>query len=150
MEDDAATEITRLLLFAEDDEAWRELLCTQFNRIAPDWKIVCVCEGREAMRRLGEMDSLHALVTDLHMPEMDGLELIEWVRAQPRYRTLPVFVVSSSDDPVHHQRCADLGVEKFMNKPGSLEILRNNIREIVRLSEEPHVHFQPGNRGSFA
>jgi two-component system chemotaxis response regulator CheY len=150
MEENTAPEMTRLLLLAEDDEAWRELLCNQFHRIAPDWKIVCACEGREAMHRLGEMDALHALVTDLHMPEMDGLELIEWVREQPRYRTLPVFVVSSSEDPAHHKRCTDLGVEKFMSKPGSLEILRNHIREIVRLSEEPHVHFQFGNRGSLA
>jgi CheY-like chemotaxis protein len=150
MEKNAATDLTRLLLFAEDDEIWRNLLCTQFKKVAPDWKIVCACEGKEAVQRLEEIGTLHALITDLQMPEMDGIELIEWVRAQPRYRTLPVFVVSSSDDPLHHRRCADLGVEKFMSKPGSLEILRNNIREIIRLSDGPQVHFQPDNRGSFA
>ena len=77
-----------------------------------------------------------ALLTDLHMPGMGGLELIEWVRAQPRFLSLPVFVSSTSENPVHRQRCTDLKVVRYLDKPATLQGIRDNIREIVRKCEE--------------
>jgi CheY-like chemotaxis protein len=125
-----------ILLYAEDDEDTTFLVCSQFQKIAPHWKIVCAQNGMEARGLLSQHPTPDALVTDLSMPVMGGMELIEWLKAQPQFRFLPIVVYSNSGDPSDRQRCAALGVNGYLEKPGSLKELRDQIRYILKLFEE--------------
>jgi CheY-like chemotaxis protein len=60
-----------------------------------------------------------ALVTDLHLPTMDGFELIERVRAERRTRRLPIIVVSGDTDPQTATRTHRIGANAFFGKPYS-------------------------------
>ena len=120
------------LIFAEDDPDWTSLFCLEFQKLAPGWDIICAAEGLSAVRALENAHMPRALLTDLRMQGMDGLELIEWVRAQPRFLSLPVFVSSTSENPLHRQRCTDLKVVRYLDKPATLQGIRDNIREIVQ------------------
>ena len=78
--------MTRTVLIVEDTDLCRDALELSLTRI-PGLAVKIVGTAEEALRQLGT-DSLHegdicALVTDLHLPAMDGFELIEAVRALP-------------------------------------------------------------------
>ena len=62
------------------------------------------------------MPSPDLLVVDLKMPGRDGFELLEWLRAQPEFRSTPVYVLSSSNDRADVERAARLGATRFFVK----------------------------------
>ena len=78
-----------------------------------------------------EVDRLAAVVTDLHMPAMDGFELIARIRSDARYAHLPILVVSATTDPSAPQRVLDLGADAFIPKPWSPLKLRSRLEHLL-------------------
>ncbi len=78
-----------------------------------------------------EGNRLAAVVTDLHMPAMDGFELISRIRADARYINLPILVVSATTDPNAPQRVLDLGANAFIPKPWSPQKLRRRLEHLL-------------------
>jgi CheY-like chemotaxis protein len=78
-----------------------------------------------------EGDRLAAVVTDLHMPAMDGFELIARIRSETRYADLPILVVSATTDPGAPQRVLDLGANAFLPKPWSPLKLRRRLEHLL-------------------
>ena len=75
-------------------------------------------DGRDALTQLRTQQALPALlIIDLEMPHMDGIQLLEAMRARPSLQSLPVIVVSARNSQRHRQRVAELGVEHFLAKP---------------------------------
>lgn len=90
-------------------------------RCALDWAGIesHVVQSRsvdDALQRLHTMPSPDLLVVDLKMPGRDGFELLEWLRAQPEFRSTPVYVLSSSNDRADVERAARLGATRFFVK----------------------------------
>jgi two-component system, response regulator YesN len=125
-----------VLLFVDDDENWDYLFCREFNAQAPDWKIVSARDGLDARRQMVNIPPPHALVTDLDMPTMNGIELIEWVRQQLQFRLLPIVVLTGMENPSQRQQCAALEVDSYLEKPNSMDDLRESVRYIVKLCEQ--------------
>ena len=68
-----------------------------------------------------------ALVTDLHLPLMNGFELIEAVRGGPWRSSLPILVISGDSDPRIPTRVAKLGANAFFSKPYSPAEVRHTL-----------------------
>jgi CheY-like chemotaxis protein len=64
------------------------------------------------------------VVTDLVMPEMDGFELTESLRAVAKWRKLPIVVISTHDDARHVFRALRLGADDYLVKPPSADMAR--------------------------
>jgi two-component system chemotaxis response regulator CheY len=95
--------------------------------------VTIASSGHEAWGVL-ESDSDHpvnALVTDLHMPRMDGFELIARVRRDPRHRGLPIIVLSGDSDPETPERVRRLGVDAFFGKPYSPAAVREKLEQLL-------------------
>jgi CheY-like chemotaxis protein len=56
------------------------------------------------------------LLTDLKMPRMNGFELLKWVRTQPEWHRLPVFVITGSNQTEDRQKAMDLGANFYVVK----------------------------------
>ena len=126
---------TPLLIYAEDDENAAFFFRGEFQKIAPHWTIVWARDGLAAKCLLAQPPAPSGLVTDLNMPGMNGLELIEWVKAQSQFHSLPVVVRSNSGDPSDRRKCASMGVSSYLDKPGPLKEIRSQIRYILKLCE---------------
>ena len=72
---------------------------------------------------------------DIHMPVMDGEEMLTRVRANDQYANLPVIVISSESEPSKIEKMLKLGAT-FIHKPFTPEILQNVIVEITGVSNE--------------
>ena len=82
-----------VLLIADDDADVRAVLQMIFTR--DGFTVVAAPDGRQALR-LAQQHRPDAVLTDLDMPEMDGLSLCRALRADQRLRTVPVAVLSGS------------------------------------------------------
>ena len=92
-----------------------------------------VTNGERAWRLIRDFDGarLAAVITDLHMPAMDGFELISKIRSDNRYKHLPILVVSATTDPGAPQRVRELGANAFIAKPWSPTKLRRRLEQLL-------------------
>jgi chemosensory pili system protein ChpA (sensor histidine kinase/response regulator) len=73
-------------------------------------------DGVEALEHIAK-DRPAAVVADLEMPRMNGLELTSRLRADPRTRGLPVIMVTSRSSEKHRQQAQLAGVDVYLTKP---------------------------------
>jgi CheY-like chemotaxis protein len=66
------------------------------------------------------------VLLDVQMPRKNGFEVLGWLRQQPSYRTLPVMMLTSSDDPVDLRRAQTLGADEFLTK-------KANCRDVIEV-----------------
>ena len=72
-----------------------------------------------------------ALVTDLHLPLMDGFELIERLRSDSRTARLPIIVISGDSDPRTPERLYRLGANAYFGKPYSPVQVRQKVEQLL-------------------
>jgi CheY-like chemotaxis protein len=125
----------RKVLIVEDTDTCASTLEIAFQGI-PDLAVVAVSSGPQALEILRN-GPVAALVTDLHMPRMDGFELIRRVRADARLAGMPVIVVSGDTDPRTPERVAQLGVNAFFSKPYSPAEVREKLEHLLDANPTP-------------
>jgi two-component system chemotaxis response regulator CheY len=88
--------------------------------------------AREALTAMGSApDGVAALVTDLHLPAMDGFELIKLIRDDQRYTTLPIIVISGDTQPGTLERLIRLGANAYFPKPYSPTEIRQKLESLL-------------------
>jgi signal transduction histidine kinase/DNA-binding response OmpR family regulator len=73
------------------------------------------------------------IITDVHMPDVDGFEPAEWIKNDRQMRTSVVLMLTSGGQPGDAARCRDLGVEAYLTKPVSQSDLRSTILKALGL-----------------
>src|SRR5579871_2581227 len=96
-------------------------------------ELVLATSGKEALRHLLNED-FAAILLDVRMPEMDGFETAELIRARPRSRQTPIIFLSGYKDEEHLFRGYDLGAVDFLFKPIVPEVLRSKVSAFVQLA----------------
>jgi two-component system chemotaxis response regulator CheY len=121
----------RTVLIVEDAEpsaATLEIALLTIPRVT----VRVVACARQALEMLGSPESgIDALVTDLHMPNMDGFELVGRVRALSGHAALPIVVISGDSDPETPERILRLGASAYFSKPFSPALVRQKVEQLL-------------------
>lgn len=88
--------------------------------------------GKEALAMLPDMSEIQLIVTDYMMPEMDGLELIEKVRAIPQFNHIPILIASAHADLETVKRAQRVRCDGFLVKPIERQQLLNRVGELLQ------------------
>jgi DNA-binding response OmpR family regulator len=86
--------------------------------------------AEEAHKILEADGAVCAVVTDVHLPEASGLDLIEWVRAR-KGRAMPIVVISGDSDPETPAASLRLGADAYFSKPFSPNEVRQKLEELI-------------------
>jgi CheY-like chemotaxis protein len=70
------------------------------------------------------------MLLDLKLPRRSGLEVLEWLRQQPRLKRLPVVVLTSSRENIDVDRAYDLGANSYLVKPVAFDGLLNMVKTL--------------------
>ncbi len=96
--------------------------------------VLVLSSGRDALRLIQSVSlELAAVITDIHLPFVDGFELIEEIRSQHRYTTLPVLVISGDTHPETPARAQRLGANAFFAKPYSPAAIRHSLEDLFHV-----------------
>ncbi|MCS6925909.1 MAG: PAS domain S-box protein [Candidatus Binatia bacterium] len=107
------------VLVVDDNETNRRILATWLN----SWKLqpVLAASGQEALLLLTEAATqgrpFSLVLTDAHMPEMDGFALVEQIRRDPRLASATVLMLTSAEQKTDGERCRRLGIAVRLMKP---------------------------------
>ena len=112
------------LLVAEDNKVNRLLLARSLE--LQGHRVSTAENGRVALQMLRQ-DDYDLLLLDIHMPEMDGFQVLEHLAADLQLRDLPVIVTSALEDLAHVVRCVELGADDYLHKPVNPVLLKARI-----------------------
>lgn len=128
------------ILFVDDSRLMR-FAGQRFLRAHFD--VVLAEDGRQAWKRLVQDDAIEFVITDLMMPEVDGVELIRRIRKSEhaRIRALPVLVVTGVEEKAGRRRALDAGATDLVPKPFSGDDLIEPAHDYLRRTES-----QPNQR----
>ena len=96
------------------------------------YRVVTASSGFEALKLLPR-ERFDVVVTDINMPDINGLELINFVKKNPHYRQTPLFVVTTEGREQDRDRGLQLGADEYLVKPFQSEILTALARRYLKL-----------------
>ena len=104
------------ILVVEDSATMRALIASTLEEIDVPVKITEAASGFEALRLLPR-GSYDLIVTDINMPDVNGLELISFVKNDPAYRAVPLIIVSTESSERDREKGLGLGADAYVVKP---------------------------------
>jgi signal transduction histidine kinase len=119
----ASTDHGRLLV-VDDEEANRDVLSRRLER--QGFAVASAKNGRAALAMLQETP-FDLVLLDIMMPEMDGYEVLERLKADARLRHLPVVIISALSELDSVVRCIELGADDYLPKPFNPTLLKARI-----------------------
>ncbi len=106
-------EIHSRILYAEDSSFYAQLVKNYLE--GAGYEVEIAEDGVRAWEKLQE-GAYDLLITDIEMPRMNGLELIKKVRADERFRDLPIMVLTSISAEEVYRKAKELGADEFQTK----------------------------------
>lgn len=119
----------KTILIVDDSESIRKLV--QFNLSNAGYSVLVANNGKEALSYFNG-ENIHLLLTDLHMPEMNGMELIKEVRKIDQYRHTPILFLTTETQISLKKDAKDAGATGWIVKPFVFEKLLTTIRKVMR------------------
>ncbi|MBD9367391.1 Hpt domain-containing protein [Xanthomonas sp. XNM01] len=124
-----------LVMVVDDSLTMRKVTGRVLER--HNFEVVVARDGVEALEKLEERVP-DLMLLDIEMPRMDGYELATAMRADDRYRGVPIVMITSRTGEKHRQRAFEIGVQRYLGKPyQELDLMRNvyDLLGIARVRE---------------
>lgn len=118
-------------LIVEDDIKIRKFI--NFSLTSQAYNCMEAATGKEAMSLIATQQNLKAIILDLGLPDMDGIDMIKQVR---EFSDIPIIVVSARDQDNEKVEALDAGADDYLTKPFSIKELLARIRVVFRHSQD--------------
>jgi two-component system chemotaxis response regulator CheY len=119
------------ILIVEDSPTMRALLCSALEGLDTPVKITEAESGFEALRCLPRQ-VFDLVVTDINMPDINGLELVSFVKSNPAYRSIPLVIVSTEGSQRDRDKGVGLGADAYLVKPFEPVEFREVITDLLQ------------------
>jgi two-component system chemotaxis response regulator CheY len=118
------------ILIVEDSPTMRALLVSALEELDRPVKITEVASGFEALRELPRV-AYDLILTDINMPDINGLELVSFVRNNAAYRAIPLVIVSTEGSERDRDKGLRLGADAYLVKPFAPETLQQIANDLL-------------------
>lgn len=124
------------ILLVEDNPSDAEIVGFVFKKIDSRANILAVGDGVEAMAFLHKQNGYHDaprpdyILLDLNLPKKNGFEVLSEIRADQRFRTIPVVIMSCSEALEDRQRAEELGAKCFVSKTTDLDEFSERLKQV--------------------
>jgi len=119
------------LLIVEDNE---ELLSLMVKLLGREYNVFTAENGKEAITML-ENEDIDLIVSDVMMPEMDGIELCKQVKSKLEISHIPVILLTAKNKEEDRVEAYEVGADAYISKPFNLTVLYARIRNLLRSKE---------------
>jgi len=113
--------VGKLILVVDDSVTVRQQVGFALNQAGFD--IIEACDGQEGVSVIMEHPEIALVLLDIHMPRMDGLEMIDRVKQSAKNSRLPMLILTTEDSPATLKKAKTLGASGWIAKPFNVEKL---------------------------
>lgn len=139
-----------MILIADDDAGHVRLIEKNLNRAGLNNRIERFENGQQILdffykRGPGkhrEPDTSYLILLDIRMPQVDGVEVLRRLKADPELRKVPVSMLTTTDDPREVARCHELGCNNYLVKPVDYDRFAEAIKQLglfISLVQVPEI-----------
>lgn len=121
--------MTRKILIAEDSPTMRSLISSAIAAEG-DYDIIEAANGFEALRVLPR-ETVDLIITDINMPDINGLELISFLKKDERFRSTPLVIITTEGSERDRERGLALGADAYLVKPFNPDDLQKLVRRFL-------------------
>ena len=117
-------------LIVDDSVTMRRIVANSLKTIGHDF-FAEACDGRDALQKLSNDDSINFVITDWNMPDVSGLELVKSIRANQKFGKIPILMVTTRGLKEDILEALQAKVNNYIVKPFTPQILREKIEQII-------------------
>jgi two-component system chemotaxis response regulator CheY len=119
----------KTILIVDDSESIREIV--SFTLANEGYNVLTGEDGQDALKHL-DKDPLDLIITDLHMPVMNGIEFIKSVRSKSDYKTIPILFLTTESQTAKKMEAKEAGATGWIIKPFVPAKLIEAINKVIR------------------
>ena len=123
-------DIQRKKILVVDDIALNRAIIR--DSLESDYDVIEAVNGKEAWELIQTSRGLDAVITDIQMPEMDGIELTRKIRSDGKYNHLVIIANTQYGNHQQEDKLIDLGADDFVYKPSSPKVIGIRVRNALR------------------
>ncbi len=112
------------ILVADDSSIIRDFVSEIFNK---EYNILMASDGKEVINIVSSNDNIAALLLDLNMPNVNGFEVLDYFKEHDLFKSIPVSIISGSNDKESIDRAFTYDIVDMLNKPFNM----NNVKMVV-------------------
>jgi two-component system chemotaxis response regulator CheY len=120
----------RRILVVEDSPTMRSFLASALEELEGKVEVTAAASGFEALRELPRR-RFDLILTDVNMPDINGLELVSFVKQSPAYRAIPLVIISTERSERDREKGLGLGADAYLVKPFEAEELRRLAADLL-------------------
>lgn len=120
----------RQVLLVDDSATMRQFISATLEAEG-DYAVTAATTGFEALKLLPR-SRFDLIITDINMPDINGLELLRFIRESPNHARVPVFLISTDGSERDRERGMKLGADAYLVKPFKPEALLEIVRQSVK------------------
>jgi CheY-like chemotaxis protein len=120
------------ILIAEDDATARTLMADILGSAGANYDVVATGDGARAWEALQSNPDIGLAIVDIGMPELDGLQWLDRVRAEPKFARLPVIICTGDSDRGTVAQALARGVNSYLVKPFSRSSVLDKVLKILK------------------
>lgn len=121
--------MAKLIMTADDSSSIRQMV--SFTLRQAGYEVVEAVDGLDAQKKL-DSAAVNMLITDLNMPNMDGIELIRQVRSKPQSKFMPIIMLTTESQASKKQEGKAAGATGWIVKPFKPEQLLAVVKKVMR------------------
>ena len=121
------------ILVVDDSKVMREMMIACL-RGQDDFTFDQASSGLEAIEQLS-LKPFDLLLLDLNMPDIGGIEVVEFVRSQDRICNVPIIIVTTRGDDESRARAMEVGATKYLTKPFAPDIIQAEVASVLNASK---------------
>jgi two-component system chemotaxis response regulator CheY len=121
--------VAKKILIAEDSATMRSLIVSTIAAMG-DFHMFEAANGFEALRILPR-EKVDLVITDINMPDINGLELVAFVRGNENYKNTPLIIVSTEGSQRDREKGLALGANAYLVKPFQPDALQQLVRQFL-------------------
>ena len=119
------------ILIVEDSASMRAFIASTLGAL-DDFKIFEVATGFEALRLLPRY-KFNLILVDINMPDINGLELLSFIKNNEEYKNIPVIIISTEGSEKDQKKGLSLGADEYLVKPFDPKSLQKLARMYLKI-----------------
>lgn len=119
------------ILVVEDSPTMRQLIVFALKRLK-DVAVTEASDGVDGLKKLSGQ-KFDLMIADINMPIMDGLKLVSLVRQDPKYKAMPIIIVTTEGAEEDKKRGLTLGANAYLTKPVQTTQLISTVKDLLKI-----------------
>jgi two-component system chemotaxis response regulator CheY len=119
----------KAILIVEDSATTRSLIRAVVEE-AGSFETIEAATGFEALKYLPSR-TFDLIITDINMPDINGLELLNFVKTNPRYSQIPIIIISTEKSEEDRKRGLAIGAAAYISKPFKAKELQDTVKQVL-------------------